>query len=75
MDRGVMRPRLKILGRQVQLFLRRQAAVVIAINRKYAHPRLAVNKSTAFALLMLRLYLIFLVGLLIYKFILTVRGK
>jgi hypothetical protein len=70
-----MRPRLKIVGRQVRLFLRRQAAVISAVNRKYAHPRLAVNKSTAFALLMLRLYLIFLVVLLIYKFILTVRGK
>jgi hypothetical protein len=70
-----MRPRLKIFGRQVRLFLRRQAVVISTINRKYARPRLAVNKSTALALLMLRLYLIFLVVLLIYKFILTVRGK
>lgn len=70
-----MRPRLKIFSRQLRLFLRKQAAAITAINRKYAHPRLAVNKSTAFALLMLRLYLIFLVLLLLYKFILTVRGK
>jgi len=70
-----MRPRLKIFGRRFRLFLGKQAATVTAINRKYAHPRLAVNKSTAFALLMLRLYLIFLVLLLLYKFILTVRGK
>jgi hypothetical protein len=70
-----MRPRLKILGRQFRLFLGQQAATIAMINRKYAHPRLAVNKSTAFALLMLRLYLIFLVLLLIYKFVLTVRGK
>jgi hypothetical protein len=70
-----MRPRLKIFGRQLRLFLRKQATAITIINRKYAHPRLAVNKSTAFALLMLRLYLIFLVLLLLYKFILTVRGK
>jgi hypothetical protein len=70
-----MRPRLKIVGRQVRLFLRRQAAIIGTINKKYAHPRLVVNKSTAFALLMLRLYLMFLVVLLFYKFILTVRGK
>ncbi len=65
----------RVFGRQSRFFLRKQVGKIAEINRKYAHPRLAVKKNTAFALLMLRLYLLFLVALLIYKFILTVRGK
>lgn len=70
-----MRVLSRILGRRVSVFLGRQVAIVRAINHKYAHPRLAMKRSTAFSLLMLRLYLIFLVILLIYKFILTIRGE
>jgi hypothetical protein len=65
----------RVFSRQFKFFLRKQVGKIAEINRKYAHPRLAVKKNTAFALLMLRLYLLFLVALLIYKFILTVRGK
>ena len=70
-----MRAISRVLGRRVSLFLRKQVGVIRAINRKYAQPRLTMNKSTAFSLLLLRLYLIFLVVLLIYKFILTIRGE
>ena len=38
------------------------------INRKYAHPRIITRKSTTFALFALRVYLIFVVGVLFYKF-------
>lgn len=69
-----MRIRSRTSDRRIGLLLRRQIAVIRAINERYAHPRLAVKKSTAFALLMLRLYLVFLVLLLVYKFILTIRG-
>jgi hypothetical protein len=64
-----------IIRRRFGLVFRRQVEKIAEINRKYAHPRLAVKKSTAFALLLLRLYLLFLVGLLIYKFIITLGGK
>jgi hypothetical protein len=43
------------------------------INRKYAKPRIKMTKAVKFALLMLRLYLLFLVGLLFYKFITLVH--
>jgi len=38
------------------------------INRKYAKPRIKMSSGVRFALLMLRLYLIFLVLILAYKF-------
>jgi len=64
-----------IVRRRFGLVFRRQVEKIAEINRKYAHPRLVVKKSTAFALLLLRLYLLFLVGLLIYKFVITIGAK
>ena len=39
------------------------------INQKYREPRIRMTRTVSIILLLLRLYLIFLVGLLIYKFI------
>jgi hypothetical protein len=39
------------------------------INRKYSKPRIKMSRGVRFALLMLRLYLIFLVLILAYRFI------
>jgi hypothetical protein len=38
------------------------------INRRYSKPRIKMSRGVRFALLMLRLYLIFLVLILAYKF-------
>jgi hypothetical protein len=38
------------------------------INRRYSKPRIKMSRGVRFALLMLRLYLIFLVLVLAYKF-------
>jgi len=43
------------------------------INRKYAKPRIKMSRPVRIALLGLRFYLIFLLILLLYKFILAVR--
>ncbi len=50
-------------------FLRRGIDKVHEINRKYAKPRIKMSRSVKFALLMLRLYLFFLVGLLMFRLI------
>ena len=42
------------------------------INRKYSQPRIKQTKLVSIALLMLRLYLLVLVGVLFYKFFATV---
>jgi len=47
---------------------------VRAINRRYAHPRLAISPAVRVCLVVLRLYLLFLVGLLAYRFVAIVVG-
>jgi hypothetical protein len=47
---------------------------VRAINRRYAHPRLTISPAVRVCLLILRLYLLFLVGLLAYRFVAMVVG-
>lgn len=41
------------------------------INRRYAKPRIKLSTSTRIALLVLRLYLLFLVALLLYRLVTT----
>ena len=55
-------------------FLRRQYSVVAEINRKYATPRITMSRWTKLSLLFLRLYLIFLVILLGYRFLTMLSG-
>ena len=49
-----------------------QIEQVRAINRRYGEPRLKMSRAVRWALLSLRLYLLTLVGLLVYKFITVV---
>jgi len=57
-----------VLGR-LRGFLGRQYSVITEINRKYATPRITMSPWVKLSLLLLRLYLIFLVILLGYKFL------
>ena len=50
-------------------FLLNNFSKIHEINRKYAKPNVEMSGWVRISLLLLRLYLIFLVGLLIYKFI------
>ena len=47
---------------------------VRAINRKYAVPQIQITPFVKACLLTLRMYLLVLVGLLLYKFIITLNG-
>ena len=53
--------------------LRRAATKIREINRRYSKPRIKLSRTTRFALLSLRLYLITLVILLAYKFFTLLR--
>ncbi len=44
---------------------------ITEINKKYATPRIKMTRGVKIALFMLRLYLIVLVLILIYKFLVT----
>jgi hypothetical protein len=57
------------LGRRLRRFLERRFYAIIKINRRYATPRIKMTPMVRFALLTLRLYLLLLVGLLVYKFV------
>lgn len=46
---------------------------VQTINRKYATPQIEMTPFVKVCLFMLRLYLFVLIGLMIYKFVQTVR--
>ena len=48
--------------------------MITRINQRYATPKIKLSKGAKFALLFLRLYLIFLVVLLGYKFWTIVHG-
>ena len=50
-------------------FFSHNFAKVREINKKYAKPNVEMSKWVQGALLCLRLYLVLLVGLLLYKFI------
>ncbi len=53
--------------------LRRSIDKIHEINRKYATPRIKMSRWMKITLLFLRLYLFFLVGLLVFRLI-TGRG-
>jgi hypothetical protein len=63
-----------ILGERIGSMLRNSTGKIRSINQKYAKPQIKLSKGAAFALLFLRLYLIFLVVLLGYKFYTIVTG-
>jgi len=54
-------------------FFKSTASTVKTINQKYAKPQIKMTPLVKLSLLSLRLYLIFLVGILVYKFITLVR--
>jgi hypothetical protein len=54
--------------------LRRQVYTVREINRRYAKPRLKTTPMVKIALLMLRIYLLLLVVILLYKFFTLIMG-
>ena len=54
-------------------FFRNTLDLVKSINQKYATPQIKMTPWVKFSLLSLRLYLIFLVGILVYRFITMLR--
>ncbi len=49
--------------------VRRQFEKIGEINRKYSKPRIEMSAPVRWSLLLLRCYLLFLVGLMIFRFI------
>jgi hypothetical protein len=64
----------RVFGQRIGGFLGEFIGKIREINQKYATPKIQLSDGAKMALLFLRLYLIFLVGLLIYKFWTIVHG-
>ena len=54
-------------------FFKNTISNVKSINQKYAKPQIKMTPLVKFSLLSLRLYLLFLVGILVYRFITLIR--
>jgi hypothetical protein len=52
--------------------LQRLRATIAEINRRYQTPRIAMSPAVRLSLMALRVYLLFLVGLMVYRFIVLV---
>jgi hypothetical protein len=63
-----------IFGQNIGSYIRASTEKIRSINQKYATPTIKLSGGAKLALLLLRLYLIFLVGLLIYKFWTVIQG-
>jgi len=64
---------VEVIVRRIGWFAGATVAQISAINKKYATPHIKTTPAVRAALLFLRLYLLALVGLLVYKFITLVR--
>ncbi len=64
----------RVLGERIGTAIRESTAKVRGINERYATPTIRLSGGAKFALLLLRLYLVFLVVLLVYKFWTVITG-
>ncbi len=64
----------RIFGKRVGSLIHESMGMIRSINRKYATPRIKLSGGAKLALLLLRVYLIFLVILLAYKFWTIITG-
>jgi hypothetical protein len=63
-----------VLGERIGSAIHELTGMITRINKRYETPKIKLSKGAKFALLFLRLYLIFLVILLGYKFWTIVHG-
>ncbi|MDD5457023.1 MAG: hypothetical protein PHV30_08325 [Candidatus Margulisbacteria bacterium] len=60
---------IDVINKKIYIFITENFSKIKEINKRYHVPKVKMSKPVKFALLMLRLYLLFLVGLLAYKFV------
>ncbi len=54
-------------------FFQNAIGTVRTINHKYSKPQMKTTPAVRFSLGLLRFYLLFLVGIMVYKFIITLH--
>lgn len=64
---------IKTANNKFKIFLQNRFSKIIEINEKYANPKIEMSPTVKISLLLLRCYLIFLLVLLVYKFITVIK--
>ncbi len=59
----------------IKAFFARRFVKIAEINRKYATPHVKMTRAVKLSLLFLRIYLLFLVAILFFKFFTLVAGR
>ena len=59
----------ELSGKGIGRFLRSRFYTITQINRKYATPRIKTTRTVKVSLLILRIYLLIMMGILLYKFV------
>lgn len=59
---------INLIKKQIKIAYNQHFSRIIEINKKYAKPSIEMSTPVKIALLILRIYLIVLVGLLVFKF-------
>ncbi len=65
--------KIGVIRKSIRSFFADNFEKIAQINNKYKKPRIQMSRAVKFSLLLLRLYLIFLVLLLAYKFSTLIR--
>jgi len=64
----------KIINERFKEFCQDKFGRIIEINNKYAHPKIEMSPVVRLSLFLLRAYLLFLLLLLVYKFITVIHN-
>ena len=64
---------IKMINEKLKEFCQDKFGKIIEINNKYAHPKIEMSPTVTISLFLLRVYLIFLLLLLVYKFITVIN--
>lgn len=70
-----MLSRFEVMNRKIADFFGDNISKIREINKRYSEPRIKMTKMVYFSLLFLRVYLVMIVLLVIYKFVMIVIGK
>ena len=65
--------RLSTIKEEFKNFCQNRFGKIIEINKKYANPKIEMSPTVRISLFLLRAYLIFLILLLVYKFITVIK--
>ncbi len=65
--------KLNIIKKQIKRFFEDNFGKIIEINEKYAQPKIEATLAVKYSLILLKVYLLFIAVLLIYKFITLIK--